>query len=96
MTRVVRAPMWEWARHGWFWRPPAPPRTIASGVAELDAEGKFAVRYTPEADERERDACGCYRFTVEAEITDEGGETRSAARSIAMTRRSSSSPRIAA
>lgn len=82
--RVVRAPMWEWARHGWFWRPPAPPRTIASGVAELDAEGKFAVRFTPEADERERDACGCYRFTVETEITDEGGETRSAARSIAI------------
>lgn len=82
--RVVRAPMWEWARHGWFWRPPAPPRTIASGSAEVDAEGKFAVRFTPEADERERDACGCYRFTVETELTDEGGETRSASRSIAV------------
>src|SRR5690606_10420624 len=58
--------------------------TIASGSTEVDAEGKFAVRFTPEADERERDACGCYRFTVEAELTDEGGETRSASRSIAV------------
>ncbi|HSM13533.1 MAG TPA: alpha-2-macroglobulin family protein, partial [Thermoanaerobaculia bacterium] len=83
--RVVREPLWEWSRHGWFgWRPPAPPRTVASGASELDADGRFTVAFTPEADERERDACGCFRFTVEAEATDDGGETRSASRSLAI------------
>ncbi len=83
--RVVREPMFEW---GWrrFWAPPAPPRTIASGSATPDAEGKFAVRFTPAADERNVEGCGCFRFTVEAEVTDDGGETRSGTRTLALGR----------
>jgi uncharacterized protein YfaS (alpha-2-macroglobulin family) len=84
--RVVREPMWEgqpWGHRGW-WQPPAPPRTIANGEAEPDADGKFTIRFTPEADERERDGCGCFRFRVEAELTDDGGETRGGSRSLAL------------
>jgi len=82
--RVVREPLWEWGRGGFgrWWAPPAPPRTIASGTAEPDADGRFTVRFTPAADERERTGCGCFRFRVEADLTDDGGETRSASRSI--------------
>jgi alpha-2-macroglobulin len=84
--RVVREPIWEWSGRGFgrFWAPPAPPRTIASGIAEPDADGRFAIRFTPEADERERAGCACFRFTVEAELTDEGGETRGGRRSFAL------------
>jgi hypothetical protein len=81
--RVTRAPMVLYGWRGW-WEPPAPPRTIASGTAELGADGKFAIRFTPAADERERAGCGCYRFSVEAEVTDDGGETRSGGRSLAL------------
>jgi uncharacterized protein YfaS (alpha-2-macroglobulin family) len=83
--RVVREPMieWSWRR---FWAPPAPPRTVANGSATPDAEGKFHVRFTPEADERDGAECGCFRFSVEAEVTDDGGETRSGSRSLALGR----------
>lgn len=81
--RVVREPIWEWGWRWWGWTP-APPRTIASGTAELDADGKFRVKFTAEADERERQGCACFRFTVEAEVTDDGGETRSGTRSVAL------------
>jgi uncharacterized protein YfaS (alpha-2-macroglobulin family) len=74
--RVVREPLWIFARDPWLrWEPP-PPRTIASGTAELDAEGRFPIRFTAEADERAGDDCGCFRYRIEAEVTDEGGETR--------------------
>ena len=81
--RVVREPIWEWGWRSWWWTP-APPRTIASGTSTLDADGKFKVRFTAEADEREREGCACFRFTVEAEVIDEGGETRSGTRSVAL------------
>ena len=81
--RVTREEMRFLDWRSW-WRPPAPPRTVASGTAELDADGRFTVRFTPEADERERTHCGCFRFAVEAEVTDEGGETRGGGRSLAL------------
>jgi len=84
--RVVREPLrdWTWRGRGGGWAPPVGPRTIASGAAEPDGDGKFVLRFTPEADEREKAVCGCYRFTVEAELTDDGGETRVGTRSLAL------------
>jgi len=85
--RVLRSARFDlgWRGISYDWRrPPAAPRTIAFGTAELAADGHFAIRFTPEADERERPAGGIYRFEVEAELTDEGGETRSGTRSLVL------------
>jgi len=78
--RVVRQPLyppWWW----WWGRPTVEPQIIASGTATLDDEGRFEVAFTPEADEREAENQGVtYNYRVEVDVTDEGGETRSASR----------------
>jgi hypothetical protein len=77
VTREPVYPRWGW----WWWRPPEAPRIIAAGDASLDAEGRFTVAFTPEADERRADETGLsYRFRVTAEVTDPGGETRTGSR----------------
>ena len=78
--RVTREPVYP--RWGWFfWSPPTPAevQTIAAGDASLDADGRFEVTFTPEADERLPETV-TYRYRLSAEVTDEGGETRSASR----------------
>ena len=55
------------------------PATVASGEAALRPDGTFAVKFTPEADEQHgKDFT--YTYTLSAELTDDGGETRSASR----------------
>ncbi|HEX4955527.1 MAG TPA: MG2 domain-containing protein [Thermoanaerobaculia bacterium] len=80
--RVVREPVFPpffW--YHWRWRPQA-PQTVAGGKAELAADGTFHVDFTPAAREGEGAAGGLtYRFRLEADVTDEGGETRTASRS---------------
>ena len=82
--QVVRAAEFEPLRWGWGWRPqPAPPEIVASGSTRISPDGSFELRFTPEADERmaeARDASWSYR--VEATVTDEAGETRSATRTL--------------
>ena len=84
VTREEVAPWW-WSYCGW-WNPGSQKaaETVASGRAALKADGGFDIEFTPEADERkaktEKDGIS-YRFRVEADVTDEGGETRSASRS---------------
>ncbi|HEX2574221.1 MAG TPA: MG2 domain-containing protein, partial [Polyangia bacterium] len=57
-------------------------RVLASGTAPLQADGSFKMGFTPAADEREARRPGVsYRYLVTAQLTDEGGETRSAERS---------------
>ena len=81
--RVTRAPVWRW--FGWF-RGPGPipgdtaPQTIAAGTAQLGPDGRFEIDFTPEADERLAEDEVSYRYVLDAEVTDEGGETRSATR----------------
>ncbi|RKH02243.1 alpha-2-macroglobulin family protein [Corallococcus carmarthensis] len=67
----------------WFWeRIPATSQLVASGSAPVGEDGGFTVAFTPEADERLAKAQGVsWRYRVEADLTDEGGETRSASRS---------------
>ena len=82
--RVTREPIWPWWWGPWFWRGGGPgesrTQTVANGNASLDADGRFALEFTPEADERKpREVT--YRYSVTADVTDEGGETRSASRS---------------
>ncbi|HEY2738591.1 MAG TPA: MG2 domain-containing protein, partial [Thermoanaerobaculia bacterium] len=74
--RVTREPYFPpgWWRRGGNW-----PRSgvIATGTVSLSPEGTFEVAFTPQGDER-LGAEVTYGFTITAEVTDEGGETRSA------------------
>src|SRR5450830_553814 len=79
--RVTREPeypsRWWWGRLGAGRA--ASLETVATGNAALGADGKFAVTFTPKADERAgKDVT--YRYRLSADVTDEGGETRSAQR----------------
>jgi uncharacterized protein YfaS (alpha-2-macroglobulin family) len=82
---VTREPVWPQWGWGWGWwrpRPASGPQIIAAGDSELDADGRFRLDFTPEADEREAaDGGVSYRFKVAAEVTDPGGETRTGNRS---------------
>ncbi|HVO50781.1 MAG TPA: alpha-2-macroglobulin family protein [Thermoanaerobaculia bacterium] len=79
VTREPEYPFWWW----WGWRGAAGAagaETVATGNASLAQDGTFAVTFTPSADERAgKDLT--YRYRVSADVTDEGGETRSADRS---------------
>ncbi|HEX5716834.1 MAG TPA: MG2 domain-containing protein, partial [Thermoanaerobaculia bacterium] len=67
----------------WWWPEPGREETVATGTAELSPDGTFEVVFTPEAGELEgRDPRSVsYFYRIDAELTDEGGETRSAKRS---------------
>lgn len=80
VTRVPVYPSWSW-----WWRPAAganAEQTIATGTTRMKEDGTFELSFTPKADERSPAAAGVsYRYQVHADVTDEGGETRSATRS---------------
>ena len=81
--RVVRETVYPWWWGLWGWGSPAKSQTIASGATKLAADGTFTVAFTPEADEtsgKGRDVT--WRYAVSADVVDEGGETRSASRSV--------------
>ncbi|MFE8597462.1 alpha-2-macroglobulin family protein [Archangium violaceum] len=78
--RVHREPLlpWWWFRSGGS---SLRSRVVASGTSALEGDGNFQLTFTPEADERalaSREVS--WRYRVEADVTDEGGETRSASR----------------
>jgi uncharacterized protein YfaS (alpha-2-macroglobulin family) len=79
--RAIREELWPW----WWGRGPMTggEETVATGTAELSADGTFEIAFTPEAGDLEgRDAREVsYSYRIEADLTDEGGETRSAQRS---------------
>ncbi len=73
-------PEWWWRRGPGYG---AGERIIASGTANVGADGTFEASFTPKADERLA-AAGedlTYIFEARADVTDEGGETRLEARS---------------
>lgn len=73
ITRVPRFPWWCW----WY-SSFSKPEIIASGITSLENDGSFTIVFTPEADERLKDEKGItYNYAVAANVTDEGGETRS-------------------
>ncbi len=89
--RVTRDPVYPF---WWGWRWGAPvvrTQTVASGTARLDGAGQFGFTFTPRAAEPAKgagqtasgvdEAAISYRYHVDADVTDEGGETRSADRS---------------
>ena len=80
--RVSRTPQYPWWSFGWRF-PVSGTQTIAAGASALQPDGTFTLAFTPAADERLAAAEGreaTYRYEVEADATDDGGETRSASR----------------
>ncbi|MEJ2110576.1 MAG: alpha-2-macroglobulin family protein, partial [Acidobacteriota bacterium] len=74
-------PGWWW-RYGHLYSPPSSSaQVIAGGISSIEADGTFSIGFLPKADERLADHKGVsYRYSVTVDITDEGGETRSAQR----------------
>ncbi len=79
VTREAQAPWW-WGYFGRsWWSPPAPPQTVATGISSLKADGSYEISFLPQADERKNSDQSkdiTYSFNVEANVTDDGGETR--------------------
>ena len=82
VTRTPMYPWWYW----WGWSGRAQRvETVAAGSSTLQADGTFTLAFTPAADERlssgpEAVKGLTYSYLVEADASDEGGETRSASR----------------
>ncbi len=58
-------------------RPPPGDQILATGNAELDSQGRFDLSFTTAVDPRLAEEEGVlYRYRVEADVTDDGGETR--------------------
>ncbi len=77
--RVVRESLYWWT----FFSSPADEETVATGTATPGADGRFTIAFTPDpGDPKGRDVKHLtYRYKVTADLTDEGGETRTAERS---------------
>ncbi len=88
VTRSARMPWWA----GGFWLsfiPWGAPTQVASGTAETDASGNFAIPFLAEADRAiSPDAEPIFTFSVEASITDVNGETQSNSTSLSVGYRS--------
>ncbi len=84
--RVERSPVypWWWGYYRWYSAAASSGvETVATGQTTLSADGGFALTFTPAADARQAKTPDLsYRYAVTAEVTDEGGETRSASRSL--------------
>lgn len=83
---VRREPVfpWWWGYCWWGGFDFASPRSrvVASGNAALKEDGTFSFTFLPEIDGRlGKNKDISYRYSVSADVTDEGGETRSAQRS---------------
>ena len=84
--RVMRQAVYPWW-WGYYWSYGRSSRSqlVAQGEASLKPDGTFDFQFTPAADERQEGAAPLkdltYRYAVSADLTDEGGETRSASRS---------------
>jgi len=79
--QVKREPVYP----SWWWWDTGNGRsqTVAGGRAEVAPDGAIDVAFTPRADEKKGGAASgiSYRYTLTVDVTDEGGETRSASRS---------------
>ena len=83
---VKREPVfpWWWCYCWWgsFDSGASRSQVIASGTSALKDDGTFSLEFLPEIDERlGKNKEVTYRYSVSADVTDEGGETRSAQRS---------------
>jgi uncharacterized protein YfaS (alpha-2-macroglobulin family) len=78
--RVTRQPVYPWW-WGWFHAATdARSQLAATGKVKSDDKGEFRITFTPQGDERQAtdNHAISYLYQVECDLTDEGGETRSA------------------
>ena len=79
--QVKREPVYpRW----WWWETGGGrSQTVAGGRAKVGPDGAIEVAFTPQADEKRAGAGSgiSFRYTLSVDVTDEGGETRSASRS---------------
>lgn len=80
--RVRRTPQYPWWWGWWGWSTPSSqPQVVGVGASSLANDGTFKVSFTPAADPKlKREVT--YRYEIEADVTDDGGETRSAQKSV--------------
>jgi len=72
VERGVQCPYWCW-----WWRPPA-VKAIAHGSAVTEADGTFKIQFTAEPDRSVPEKNEpVFVFTINADVTDTTGETRS-------------------
>ncbi|HOW86830.1 MAG TPA: alpha-2-macroglobulin family protein [Candidatus Aminicenantes bacterium] len=79
--QVRREPVYP--RWWWWDRAGSRSQVVAGGRAAINADGTIELAFTPRADEKKDAAASgvSYRYTLTVDVTDEGGETRSAERS---------------
>lgn len=84
--RIERQPVLPLRWHPWggrIWPPfPIETRVVAAGEGRVASDGSFEVEFTPEADPASRGTGTSFLFRLVADVTDPGGETRSAATSV--------------
>lgn len=88
VTRQIEFPYWwgyysSYFSYYGFYRYNQNPQVMATGSSVLDKDGKFKIKFVPLADERlSKSSKGTsYRYRISVDVTDEGGETRSAEQS---------------
>jgi uncharacterized protein YfaS (alpha-2-macroglobulin family) len=80
--RVAREPVYAW---WWLWRAQSrasASQQIATGTSTVDDKGRFTLSFLPEAPPEPESPGISYNYLIKAELTDEGGETREASRSL--------------
>ena len=81
--RVTRQPELPWWWRWWgFAGGSTEAQPIASGTTNLGADGTFHVAFTPAADESDKSKGLTYLYRLEADVTDDGGETRTGERTV--------------
>ncbi|MEO8277791.1 MAG: alpha-2-macroglobulin family protein [Thermoanaerobaculia bacterium] len=74
----------------WWWRwwgggdsnDASEAEIIATGTTQLAADGSFHIAFTPAADEKDKASGLTYRYSLMADVTDDGGETRTGERAV--------------
>ncbi len=83
VERRAILPWWcFWGR--WSWGPVQAAQVLSTGTAKIESDGSINVKFTPRGDERLAGNLTDirYGFDVSIDVTDEGGETRSASQSL--------------
>src|SRR5436190_103299 len=81
VTRQPLLPPW-WSWWGWWGGRAPSPQVIAAGEGALAEDGSWSAAFVPAADERAAGSAEVsFQYKLAVDVTDEGGETRSAERS---------------
>ncbi len=84
VSRSAILPWWCFWRGWGGFSDSSGSQVVGSGVSRLKKDGSFEISFTPKADEKLAAGSGAssiqFRYDLTADVTDEGGETRTATR----------------